>query len=184
MKRMNNIKTVDNKTNSNINTNSNANKIDIYTAHDNIKRYYEVKRTILKQYKSAVQILNNLFDFAPDQSHVVDGIGNCTISKKNSEAGIKGPAESIILQKRDEELKKALSAHQHLMGLNKACPFHKFGEGCILGHLKSPLCTAHYEEGEITETAPSGVSEIVRIVGYAIDTDTLFFDPDKSWVEI
>ena len=41
--------------------------------------------------------------------------------------------------------------------------------------------------GHFDFTAPSASSDFVRIVGYAIDdaTDVLvFFDPDKSWVEI
>ena len=37
-------------------------------------------------------------------------------------------------------------------------------------------------------TAPSGSSDFVRIVGYAIDDDSsdvlIYFDPSKSWVEI
>ena len=39
--------------------------------------------------------------------------------------------------------------------------------------------------GNFTETAPSGSGDIVRIIGYGIDdSDTIFFDPDKSWVEL
>jgi len=38
--------------------------------------------------------------------------------------------------------------------------------------------------GGIIETAPSGAGEIVRIVGYATTTTEIFFDPDKTWVEI
>ncbi len=165
------------------NVRDNTKKIDIYTAHKNIKRYYEVKRTILEQYKTAVKILNTLFDFAPEESHLKDGIGKCKISKTNSEAGIKGPAESIILQKRDEELKKALSKHQHLMGLNDACPFHKFGEGCILGHLKSPLCTAHYEEGKISEIYNAKyvrrILETILEGNYSIEEED--YKPEENW---
>lgn len=39
-------------------------------------------------------------------------------------------------------------------------------------------------EGAITETAPSATGDIVRSVGYALSTTVLFFDPDRSWVEI
>ena len=38
--------------------------------------------------------------------------------------------------------------------------------------------------GGATSTAPSGSGDIVRIVGYSISTTKLFFDPDKSYVEI
>tara|TARA_R100000781_G_scaffold9112_3_gene7950 strand:- start:2460 stop:4601 length:2142 start_codon:yes stop_codon:yes gene_type:complete len=41
--------------------------------------------------------------------------------------------------------------------------------------------------GHFDFTAPSGSSDFVRIVGYAIDNDSgvlIYFDPDKTWVEI
>ena len=37
--------------------------------------------------------------------------------------------------------------------------------------------------GSLTTTAPSGNGNYVRIVGYAIDADTIYFDPDKTWIE-
>ena len=42
--------------------------------------------------------------------------------------------------------------------------------------------------GHFDFTAPSGQNDFVRIVGYAIDQHAgdvlIYFDPDKSWVEI
>ena len=38
--------------------------------------------------------------------------------------------------------------------------------------------------GQITSTAPSGSGNIVRIAGYAISATQLFFDPDKTWIEV
>ena len=38
--------------------------------------------------------------------------------------------------------------------------------------------------GGLTETAPSTTGQIVRIVGYALSTTELFFDPDKTYVEV
>ena len=42
--------------------------------------------------------------------------------------------------------------------------------------------------GHFDFTAPSGSGDFVRIVGYAIDDYLgrvlIYFDPDKSWVEI
>ena len=39
--------------------------------------------------------------------------------------------------------------------------------------------------GEITDTAPSGSGDIVRVVGYNLgDDDEIWFDPSSSWVEI
>ena len=38
--------------------------------------------------------------------------------------------------------------------------------------------------GVITETPPSTVTNIVRIVGYSKTADIIYFDPDKCWVEV
>jgi len=38
--------------------------------------------------------------------------------------------------------------------------------------------------GELTLTAPVGAADIVRIVGYATSADTIYFDPDKTYVEV
>ena len=42
----------------------------------------------------------------------------------------------------------------------------------------------HTTAGDWTNTAPSGAGDIVRIIGYALSTTELFFDPDKTFVEI
>ena len=56
-------------------------------------------------------------------------------------------------------------------------PFPKVGPFVV----ESLISTADF-------TAPSSSSDFVRIVGYAIDDDSsdvlIYFDPDKSWVEI
>jgi hypothetical protein len=38
--------------------------------------------------------------------------------------------------------------------------------------------------GELTETAPTTSGAIVRIVGYAISSDVIYFDPDKTYIEV
>jgi len=38
--------------------------------------------------------------------------------------------------------------------------------------------------GDFTNTAPSGSGQYVRILGYAIDANHIYFDPDKTWVRI
>jgi hypothetical protein len=38
--------------------------------------------------------------------------------------------------------------------------------------------------GEITDTAPTTSTSIVRIIGYAKSTTTLFFDPSKTYIQI
>ena len=36
--------------------------------------------------------------------------------------------------------------------------------------------------GTLTTTAPSGSGEVVRIVGYALDANHIYFCPDTTWV--
>lgn len=40
--------------------------------------------------------------------------------------------------------------------------------------------------GDITQTAPVGTADIVRVAGYVSDAsiDQIYFDPDQSWVEL
>lgn len=38
--------------------------------------------------------------------------------------------------------------------------------------------------GAMTETAPSGASDVVRVVGYALTADIVFFNPDRTWITI
>ena len=38
--------------------------------------------------------------------------------------------------------------------------------------------------GKITQTQPSGSADIVRVVGYALSSDEIFFDPSKDWLEL
>ncbi len=38
--------------------------------------------------------------------------------------------------------------------------------------------------GELTATAPTGSGEIVRVVGYNVDGDRIYFNPSADWIEI
>ncbi len=72
------------------------------------------------------------------------------------------------------------------------------GDGCVIlkyGYIReddwnwtSPGDTLYIDTataGGMTATRPSGSSDIVRVVGYQQpDTNTILFDPSKSWVEI
>jgi hypothetical protein len=37
---------------------------------------------------------------------------------------------------------------------------------------------------QITATRPSGANEVVRIVGYAVDANTIYFNPDRTYIEV
>ena len=54
----------------------------------------------------------------------------------------------------------------------------------LSGFTAAAIQFVHTTAGDFTETAPSGAGEIVRIAGYAMSTTELFFDPDKTWMEI
>lgn len=36
--------------------------------------------------------------------------------------------------------------------------------------------------GGMTETAPSGASDVIRVVGYTLSDDSIYFNPDNTWV--
>lgn len=38
--------------------------------------------------------------------------------------------------------------------------------------------------GSFTKTFPRGSGDVVRIIGYAISSTQLYFDPDKTWIEL
>jgi hypothetical protein len=38
--------------------------------------------------------------------------------------------------------------------------------------------------GEMTQTQPSGSGDIVRVVGYAISADLIYFNPSQDWIEL
>ena len=40
--------------------------------------------------------------------------------------------------------------------------------------------------GAFVSTAPSGTGDIVRVIGYCVDAtnDTLYFNPDNTWIEV
>jgi hypothetical protein len=38
--------------------------------------------------------------------------------------------------------------------------------------------------GKLTQTQPAGTGDIVRVVGYALSSDEIFFDPSQDWIEL
>jgi|11_taG_2_1085331.scaffolds.fasta_scaffold38363_2 hypothetical protein len=47
----------------------------------------------------------------------------------------------------------------------------------------SPLYVSN-TAGVLTNTAPTGTGDYVRVVGYAIDSDHIYFNPDNTWVQL
>ena len=46
----------------------------------------------------------------------------------------------------------------------------------------APLFLSADDNNLVTTTAPSGSSEVVRVMGYAIDANHIYFKPDPTWV--
>jgi hypothetical protein len=46
------------------------------------------------------------------------------------------------------------------------------------------ICYVSTTAGDITQTAPSGSGDIVRIVGHAISTTEIFFNPSVDYAEV
>ena len=58
--------------------------------------------------------------------------------------------------------------------------FYKSGHGFAIG---DPLYLSG-TQGTLTNTAPTTTGHFVRIIGYATSTDYIYFDPDKTWIEL
>ena len=58
--------------------------------------------------------------------------------------------------------------------------YHKASHGLTVGdpiYLSTTPMT-------MTNTAPSGANDYVRVLGYAIDSNHIYFCPDNTWVKI
>ena len=53
--------------------------------------------------------------------------------------------------------------------------------GFVIG---SPLYISAGATGVISNTVPSGSGDIVRVIGYALDANHIYFNPSGTWVEI
>ena len=46
------------------------------------------------------------------------------------------------------------------------------------------LLWVHTTGGNPTDSRPTGSGDVCRIVGYAVNADAVFFDPDKTFIEL
>jgi hypothetical protein len=83
------------------------------------------------------------------------------------------------------------TASKMMLAINEEITNTSTGQAIIKGWLtgETGLTAAAIQylsttAGAFTETAPSASGEIVRILGYAMSTTEIFFDPDKTWLEI
>jgi hypothetical protein len=60
------------------------------------------------------------------------------------------------------------------------------GNTAFAGFTTGQVLYVHTTPGDVTNTAPSDNTEVVRVIGYAIDGGNriIYFDPDKTWVQV
>ena len=66
--------------------------------------------------------------------------------------------------------------------------YARFSDYSVIATTGAPLYLSESisPPGKVTESAPNGTGEMVRVIGYVIDTTDriIRFDPDQTWVEI
>ena len=96
-----------------------------------------------------------------------------------------GPSWSVT-DTEDEEFSKGLLGIALGSGVGAATTegmltngiFYDSAHGFALGQPIYLTGTA----GLLSTTAPTASGDLVRVVGYAIDTDEIYFCPDNTWV--
>lgn len=63
-------------------------------------------------------------------------------------------------------------------------PFLLRGFYPTAGFATGDVIYADTSDGAITDFAPTSTGNIVRVLGYAISPTQIFFDPDKTWIEL
>jgi hypothetical protein len=105
------------------------------------------QRIILEQYAQCANILNQIFFYcppAPGKEWLKNGIGSC-----KWEGGFDDDVGGLLLAWG--ELRSALRKKfiPEAPTSSRACSYHKPGEGCVLGSLKSPKCLGHATDLEL-----------------------------------
>lgn len=62
--------------------------------------------------------------------------------------------------------------------------FYLFGITPLPGFSSGTILYASTEAGLIQDRAPSGSGEIVRVVGYGLPNNKIYFHPDRTWLEL
>ena len=57
---------------------------------------------------------------------------------------------------------------------------YKASHGFVIG---TPLYLST-TQGDLQATAPSGTNDVARVVGYPLDANHIYFNPDNTWVKI
>ena len=152
-------------------------KIDMTEYVETFQRRHErLVATIINQYTDCSRPLNDLFRLVPDSCWESDGLGCCDTDRSMAEDGLVGPAYPALI-----EMREARRDEEGLV-LRNACPYHKKGEGCILGELKSPRCLRHFCYGELPEGFDSRyISETLqKILDGGLDWQTGTSHPERN----
>lgn len=62
--------------------------------------------------------------------------------------------------------------------------FYLFGVVSLSGFRPGVILYASTELGLIQDDAPMGSSEIIRVVGYGLPDNKIYFNPDRTWLEL
>lgn len=147
------------------------------------KSTHKEQEIIIWQYTEVTRLLNELFNLAPDQCYVEDGIGCCRIGTLASEYGITGPAFATLLRMRQARLEEEGLEVKVGSEWSGPCSYHKEGYGCILGEFKSPFCMSNYCDGALNA---AGYNQdyvhktLVQILQGGFDLQTGEYHPEQN----
>jgi hypothetical protein len=120
-----------------------------------------------------------------------DGVSNGTIYKPNSQTvlagkiyGLSSGSPAWVLSDADSDITTKLLAipknTQASQGMLLNGIVRDSSHGFTIG---APLYVSN-TSGVFTNTAPTGTGDYVRVVGYAIDANHIYFNPDNTWVQL
>ena len=127
-----------------------------------------------------------------DDNISTDGVCNGTIYKPSAQSGIltgkiyglSSGFPSWVLADADSDITTKLLAMPKGTNANLGMLLNGIVRDSSHGFtIGEPLYVSN-SSGAFTNTAPTGTGDYVRVVGYAIDADHIYFNPDNTWVQI
>lgn len=120
-----------------------------------------------------------------------DGVSNGTIYKPNSQAvlagkiyGLSSGSPAWVISDADSDITTKLLAIPKSTNASLGMLLNGILRDALHGFtIGAPLYVSN-TSGLFTNTAPTGTGDYVRVVGYAIDADHIYFNPDNTWVQL
>lgn len=110
------------------------------------------KAMVIRQYQRAAEAFNAMWEAIDARTDGAawkkDGVGSCRVSPHLFETYLGGVVTNEV-----ERLWDAKDADNPDLDESdyRRCMFHRIGEGCILGDLKSPRCLSHVDGSNVAE---------------------------------